>query len=235
MPGPAHLLNPIPSSTTRHAVDRLALLLASQQALLRTVYGAALHNITVACNAAPGSTESLTAIHRLASQLSLLTHTASALADGPAALPAEVQLAASSCRPLLQQLPPWLVELSGLCSDALVLETVPPIGRPPDPGLITALEASLQALQSAAAAVEVPLPDHQSPAEQQLAMDAALSKLRCCNPACTNFAGSSEGQLPSKLCSGCRTVRFCCEACSRAHWPQHRRACKLVAARAHAG
>ena len=54
----------------------------------------------------------------------------------------------------------------------------------------------------------------------------ALRQLPCCNPRCCNLAGASESQLKGKLCTGCRTARFCCMACSKAAWKEHKVACK---------
>jgi hypothetical protein len=65
---------------------------------------------------------------------------------------------------------------------------------------------------------------------QKLAVQQAhaLGTLRCAHLGCTNLAGASEAQVKGKLCSGCRTVRFCSEACSQAAWRQHKAACKAI-------
>jgi hypothetical protein len=69
---------------------------------------------------------------------------------------------------------------------------------------------------------------------EQLAVQQAraLGTLRCANLGCTNLSSAREAQLRSKLCSGCRVVRFCSEACSQAAWRQHKVACKLLARQA---
>jgi hypothetical protein len=57
---------------------------------------------------------------------------------------------------------------------------------------------------------------------RQLAVEQsrALGTLRCAHLGCTNLAGGSEAQLESKRCSGCKTERFCSDACSQAAWRQ---------------
>jgi hypothetical protein len=67
--------------------------------------------------------------------------------------------------------------------------------------------------------------------QEQLAVQQAraLGTLRCANLGCTNLSAASKAQVHSKLCSGCRVVRFCSEACSQAAWRQHKVACKLLA------
>lgn len=49
----------------------------------------------------------------------------------------------------------------------------------------------------------------------------------CCNWACTNLDGFSEAALPTRLCSGCRRVRYCSEECQRTAWVigEHRYVC----------
>ena len=84
-----------------------------------------------------------------------------------------------------------------------------------------------------------------SPAAQELALArcAALRRRRCAHLGCTNVplllgAGDgSSGSKPAKSykCAGCRAVRFCSEACSRADWRVHKQACRQLAAAAAAG
>lgn len=81
----------------------------------------------------------------------------------------------------------------------------------------------------------LPPPPAADPQEQQLEAAAMLGALRCANVACTNISGGSEGSLRSRHCSGCGTVRYCGEACNRAGWRAHRRACWLLQAVAAAG
>jgi hypothetical protein len=79
-----------------------------------------------------------------------------------------------------------------------------------------------------------------SPVAQQLAVErcAALGALKCANLSCTNAAllfGASDlsdaGSRPRR-CGGCRSVRYCSDACCRADWRAHRRACRLAQAAA---
>ncbi|PNH07414.1 hypothetical protein TSOC_006128 [Tetrabaena socialis] len=54
----------------------------------------------------------------------------------------------------------------------------------------------------------------------------------CGNPACRNFAGPAEADLPLRKCSGCRAVRYCGAGCQRQHWREggHREACARLRA-----
>jgi hypothetical protein len=58
----------------------------------------------------------------------------------------------------------------------------------------------------------------------------ALALRSCANTRCTNMRGPSEGTLRGRRCGGCGVVRYCNEACSRADWRAHRRACRLLQA-----
>ena len=55
---------------------------------------------------------------------------------------------------------------------------------------------------------------------------------RCCHMGCTNLAGSSEAELPTKQCSGCHVARFCSAECSRAAWRAHKQVCRQLAVQA---
>ena len=75
-----------------------------------------------------------------------------------------------------------------------------------------------------------------SPVAQQLAVErcAALGARKCANLSCTNAAlllsasnSSAAGSRPRR-CGGCRSVRYCSDACCRADWRAHRRACRLA-------
>ena len=63
-----------------------------------------------------------------------------------------------------------------------------------------------------------------------LQREAALATRPCANLGCTNIAVSSEGKLKGLRCAGCATVRYCCIPRARADWPQHKPACRLLAA-----
>ncbi len=41
--------------------------------------------------------------------------------------------------------------------------------------------------------------------------------------------------MDSKLCSGCRAVTYCAQACQAKHWPQHKAECKRLQAAKAAG
>ena len=49
---------------------------------------------------------------------------------------------------------------------------------------------------------------------------------------CTNLAGGSEAELPTKRCSGCWVARFCSAECSKAAWRAHKQVCRQLAAQA---
>ncbi|PNH06024.1 hypothetical protein TSOC_007678 [Tetrabaena socialis] len=53
----------------------------------------------------------------------------------------------------------------------------------------------------------------------------------CGNPACHNFAGPAEGDLPLRKCSGCKAVRYC-GAGQGQHWREggHKEACARLRA-----
>jgi hypothetical protein len=58
----------------------------------------------------------------------------------------------------------------------------------------------------------------------------ALALRSCANPHCANLAGATEAALRGRRCGGCGAVRYCSEACCRADWRAHRRACRLLQA-----
>lgn len=51
----------------------------------------------------------------------------------------------------------------------------------------------------------------------------------CCFLGCTNLDGVSEAALKTKLCGGCRRVRYCSVECQKAAWVNggHRKLCKV--------
>ena len=104
--------------------------------------------------------------------------------------------------------------------------------------LFASLVGEQQEEQSAAGDGAPPRRQPLGPEGEQLAVRRAraLALLKCANPRCSRLASASEAAAPrGRLCSGCRTVRFCSEACSRQEWPQHRAACRLLRAAPHDG
>jgi hypothetical protein len=88
------------------------------------------------------------------------------------------------------------------------------------------VSACLQAAALAARRV----PGSQEERRWLLQREAALATRPCANLGCTNIAVSSEGKLKGLRCAGCATVRYCCIPRARADWPQHKPACRLLAA-----
>lgn len=105
---------------------------------------------------------------------------------------------------------------------------------------VEAVAACCRALQPfGGAPAGSPWPALADPPTEQglLAVTAALTtRPGCSNLQCTNCAGAEEGSMPrGQRCSGCLTQRFCSAACQRQAWPQHRAACRLLAAGSAAG
>ncbi|KAL4443376.1 hypothetical protein ABPG75_011113 [Micractinium tetrahymenae] len=67
----------------------------------------------------------------------------------------------------------------------------------------------------------------QQGAEAAVSEAALAAAHRCANMGCTNLAGASDTQLPTKRCSRCRLARYCSEVCSAADWRRHRDICRL--------
>lgn len=67
-------------------------------------------------------------------------------------------------------------------------------------------------------------------ANQELRATLALGQRRCAHLRCTNLVGASEAEMRPRRCGGCGTLRYCSEACSRAHWRAHRAACRRLQA-----
>ena len=69
-------------------------------------------------------------------------------------------------------------------------------------------------------------------ATRAIARAKILSHLPCSYLGCTT-PGTIHGDIGktrSKLCSGCRTVRYCSSMCQKADWKTHKIACKSIAA-----
>jgi hypothetical protein len=54
----------------------------------------------------------------------------------------------------------------------------------------------------------------------------ALGTLRCGNLRCTAVVVPGLPEPKRKICSGCRTVRYCTAACQKADWKEHKAARK---------
>ena len=75
------------------------------------------------------------------------------------------------------------------------------------------------------------LPEQVAAARLELAQAAATRS--CAYLRCPNTDGVPEGERgSSKVCTGCRSVRYCDTACSHADWREggHRQVCKALAA-----
>jgi hypothetical protein len=91
--------------------------------------------------------------------------------------------------------------------------------------LAGAAEAAAQAVAPAGAGAQHAASDS---AELAVRRARALALRSCANPRCSNLGGASEAALRGRKCGGCHVVRYCGEACCRADWQAHRRACKLL-------
>lgn len=56
----------------------------------------------------------------------------------------------------------------------------------------------------------------------------ALSTRRCAYLGCTTLLECSHSPTQSKLCAGCRVVRYCSTKCQHADWKMHKTACKKL-------
>jgi hypothetical protein len=76
-----------------------------------------------------------------------------------------------------------------------------------------------------------------------LALIGLATFYTCNNPACSNMTGPSDprAQGPLELLlvngrscvwGGCTVAHYCCRACQRQHWKQHRPVCKAIVAAA---
>lgn len=103
---------------------------------------------------------------------------------------------------------------------------------PPFAEAVAACRSLLQSEGPAAESSHWPILVDPPSQQQLLAVAAALAaRPGCGNLRCTNCTGADERGMPKgRRCSGCRTVRFCSAACQREAWPQHRVACRLLAA-----
>ena len=93
----------------------------------------------------------------------------------------------------------------------------------------------VSACLQAAAQVARGAPGSQEERRWLMQREAALATRPGANLGCTNMAGSSEGKLKGLCRAGCASVRYCCIPCARADWPQHKPACRLLAAERAAG
>ena len=65
--------------------------------------------------------------------------------------------------------------------------------------------------------------------EAQAAITQALRLLAAARVCAAPGCGATSGL---KRCTACRSVRYCSEACMRAHWKEHRPECKRLRAAA---
>jgi hypothetical protein len=71
--------------------------------------------------------------------------------------------------------------------------------------------------------------------EAGTALGALAGPLTCNNPSCLNMEGPSEAALVSGrncVCAGCKVARYCCGACQKEHWKQHKPVCAALKAAA---
>ena len=103
----------------------------------------------------------------------------------------------------------------------------------PDPSLAPRIQLLCRLAAEQLAELPPPRGAPGSPEERQLLLEreAALATRACGSLACIDLRGASEAALPrGRKCSGCATLRFCDEACSKAAWRSHKAACRVLAA-----
>jgi hypothetical protein len=64
-----------------------------------------------------------------------------------------------------------------------------------------------------------------------LTLSALPTQVTCNSPSCTNLAGPSDILTVSGrscVCGSCRVARYCCRACQRQHWKQHKPVCAAL-------
>ena len=74
--------------------------------------------------------------------------------------------------------------------------------------------------------------------DESAALEAEAKGLRdiCSYPACCSrgsgdIASSDAVDLRLKACAACRSIRYCCITCQRAHYKDHKAVCSLVSRR----
>ena len=62
----------------------------------------------------------------------------------------------------------------------------------------------------------------------KLLMAEVPSPVGCNSPACVDLSEDSEHEGSNRRCAGCKVACYCSEACQKAHWKEHRGACKRL-------
>jgi len=103
--------------------------------------------------------------------------------------------------------------------------------------LVPKLEALLQAAEAAGNPTCTDMAPIHALEQQLQSVGQALTSIpvvpMCNNPHCSNVSGPTELSLVTGTkckCGECRVAHYCCRACQKQHRPDHREACKALAA-----
>jgi len=123
--------------------------------------------------------------------------------------------------PLLANPEPWLEKAINIGSP----ETLSVLMEVPPRAVMEYIQVSKRALQVAMKDV---VPGSEVQEKRAVARAKAMATLHC------GYVGCRTVVLPghnSKICSGCKCVKYCSEACLKADWKKnHKSACKAIAA-----